>query len=102
MVQYSYSLYTAAVTGDSDSSSEENGPTPTKERKGDLLLNIHMYSHYPPPVTSDPLSGQQTPSTGNEQLLPSMIMLYMPYLLTITYVLYMFMTCSYSNLYALR
>ncbi len=30
-------LLSAAVTGDSDSRSEENGPTPTKERKGDLL-----------------------------------------------------------------
>ncbi len=42
MVQYSYSLYTAAVTGDSDSRSEENGPPPTN---GDYLN--------PPPVTSE-------------------------------------------------
>ncbi len=28
-----YSLYTAAVTGDSDSRTEENGPPPTKKRK---------------------------------------------------------------------
>ena len=46
MVQYSYSLYTAAVTADSDSRSEENGPPPRKKRNGDLLLlieNFHMY-----------------------------------------------------------
>ncbi|XP_064385997.1 uncharacterized protein LOC135334642 isoform X2 [Halichondria panicea] len=40
-----------AVTGDTDSRSDENGPPPTKKQK----------------VTSDPLSGQQTPSAGNEQ-----------------------------------
>ncbi len=48
VVQYSYSLYTAAVTGDRN---EENGLPPPKQN-GDFLI--------PPPVTSDPLSSQQT------------------------------------------
>ncbi len=46
VVQYSYSLYTVAVTVDTDSRSDENGPPPTKKQRGDLLLlieNLHMY-----------------------------------------------------------
>ncbi len=38
MVQYSYSLYTAAVTGGTDSRSDENGPPPTKKRKSNYYL----------------------------------------------------------------
>ena len=53
MVQYSYSLYTAAVTGDTDSRSDENGPPPTKKRKSNYYLMctyilIHLYHLYVP------------------------------------------------------
>ncbi len=53
VVQYSYSLYTAAVTGDTDSRSDENGPPPTKKRKSNYYLMctyilIHLYHLYVP------------------------------------------------------
>ncbi len=53
MVQYSYSLYTAAVTGDTDSRSDENGPPPTKKRKSNYYpmctyILIHLYHLYVP------------------------------------------------------
>ncbi len=71
LVQHSYSPYTAAMTGESDSRSEENrSPPPTKNRKGDLLLLIATVTCnflIPPPVTSGSLSGQRTSSAGNEQ-----------------------------------
>ena len=48
MVQYSYSLYTAAVTGDTDSRSDENGPPPTKKRKSNLShVHVHLNSSLP-------------------------------------------------------
>ncbi len=51
VVQYSYSLYTAAVTGDSDSRSEENGPPPTKKRNGDYLNPPSDPQQTPPETT---------------------------------------------------
>ena len=64
------SLYTAAVTGDTDSRSDENGPPPTKKRKSNYYLMctyilIHLYvpvshTHTTPTLTHTHTSSHHT------------------------------------------
>ncbi len=69
VVQYSYSLYTDAVTGDTDSRSDENGPPPTKKRKSNYYLMctyilIHLSS---PSLTPTPHQHLHTHTSSHTQ-----------------------------------